>query len=453
MPRIVFAAIGLLAWMAAAADATERLRVGYFPNLTHAVPIVGLRQGQFARVIGDQAVIEPRTFNAGPAAMEALLAGELDLVYIGPGPAITGFVRSKGRALRVVAGAASGGASLVVRANLGIGEAKDLAGRRLASPQIGNTQDVALRIFLREHGLVTRERGGTVSVLPVANPDIITLFRKGELDGAWVPEPWAALLRRESGARELVDERSLWPRGEFPTTVLVATNEFLAEHPALVERWLFGQIEVSSWINANPSAAKAEVNAGLRDLTTRDIPPDVLEDAWSRLGFGEEILSDTFPKLARDAQALGYLPASDVSALVEPKPLERARAAQRSTSSFRTEARSASSFLISARRRSRSCLPSPRFWANSKSRLARMIARVISPSRALASCGVTVEDEGGRTSARVAGASLAGASTAGGFAAAAGPSAPRSRMLTTRARSISRSPEGLWATILSPSIR
>ncbi len=327
--RTWFAAIALLACLVAAADAAERLRVGYFPNLTHAVPILGLRQGRFAEAIGDEAVIEPRVFNAGPAAMEALLAGEIDLAYVGPGPAITGFVRSKGRALRVVAGAASGGASLVVRGSLGIAEAKDLAGRRLASPQIGNTQDVALRVFLREHGLTTRERGGTVSVLPIANPDILTLFRKGELDGAWVPEPWAALLRRESGARELVDERSLWPQGKFPTTVLVATRKLLAEHPALVERWLRGQIEVSRWIAANATAARAEVNAGLGGLTTREIPTEVLDDAWSRLSFSEEILADTFATLAGNARALGYLPSGDVAGLIDPDPLERALAAAR----------------------------------------------------------------------------------------------------------------------------
>ncbi|MBI2964195.1 MAG: ABC transporter substrate-binding protein [Deltaproteobacteria bacterium] len=327
MRRIGYAAIAVFACATAAADAAERLRVGYFPNLTHAVPILGLRQGRFAQALGDDAVIEPRVFNAGPAAMEALLAGELDLAYLGPGPAITGFVRSKGRALRIVAGAASGGASLVVRGDRGIAAAKDLAGRRLASPQIGNTQDVALRIFLREHGLQTRERGGPVSVLPLAGPEILMLFRKGEIDGAWTPEPWAALLRRERGALELVDERALWPQGKFPTTVVVATRQLLLERPMLVERWLRAQIDVSRWIAAHAAEARAEVNAGLRDLTTRDIPVEAAADAWSRLAFGEEILGEALAKLAGDAQALGYLPSYDVAGLVDRAPLERALAA------------------------------------------------------------------------------------------------------------------------------
>lgn len=325
--RRIGLAIALLVALAQAAVAEDDVRVGYFPNLTHATALVGLRRGTFARALGATVTIEPHVFNAGPAAMEALLAGELDLLYVGPGPAATGYVRSKGRALRVVAGVATGGASLVVRGAAGITAAKDLDGHKIASPQIGNTQDVALRTFLKQNGLATQERGGRVTVLPIATSDIVTLFHKGEIDGAWVPEPWAAILRREPDARELVDERTLWPGGVFPTTVLVASAKFLGAHADLVERWIAAEIETSRWIDAHPKEARVDVNAALRELTTRAIPNDVLEDAWSRLGFAEKIQAEAIAKGARDANALGYLPSADVGGLVDGTALARALAA------------------------------------------------------------------------------------------------------------------------------
>jgi len=311
IPLVV--AIGLLS---APVRGEERVRVGYFPNLTHAVAIVGLEQGMFANALGSQASIETKVFNAGPAEMEALFAGEIDLGYIGPGPAITGFVRSKGKALRVIAGAATGGASLIVRGDSGIADARGLSGKKLASPQIGNTQDVALRTFLRVAGLQTAERGGTVTVMPVANPDILTLFGKKQLDGAWVPEPWASILRLQAGGKELVDERSLWPGGTFPTTVLIVSTRFLSDHRPIVARWLAGHKTAIRWLNEHSQEAKAVLNQAIGKLTTREMPAPVLDEAWGRLGFSEDVLPEAYAKLARDAEALGYLPTSDVSGLV-----------------------------------------------------------------------------------------------------------------------------------------
>src|SRR5882724_4543997 len=303
--------------LANSAHAEERVRVGYFPNLTHAVAIAGLAEGSFARALGSAVSIDTKVFNAGPAEIEALFAGEIDIGYIGPGPAITGFVRSKGKALRVVAGAATGGASLVVRGDSGIADAKGLAGKKLASPQIGNTQDVALRTYLRASGLQTSDKGGTVTVLPVANPDIVTLFGRKELDGAWVPEPWASILRRQGGGKELVDERSLWPGGKFPTTVVVVSSRFLASHRALVAAFLGGQRDAIRWLAAHPVEAKTVVNGAIGRLTTREMPAQVLDEAWRRLTFSDELAPQNFAKLAKDAEALGYLPASDVSGLIE----------------------------------------------------------------------------------------------------------------------------------------
>jgi NitT/TauT family transport system substrate-binding protein len=303
--------------------ADDVIRVGYFPNLTHAVAMIGLERGFFARALGPHTTIDAHAFNAGPAEMEALFAGAIDLGYIGPGPAITGFVRSKGKALRVVSGAAMGGASLIVRPDAGIERAADLSGKRLAAPQIGNTQDVALRTYLREAGLGTSDHGGTVTVLPVANPDILTLLAGKQIDGAWVPEPWASVLRLQAGGRELVDERTLWPDGKFPTTVVVVSTAFLAAHKPLVAAWLHGQSEAIAWQNEHPSDAKRVVNEVIHRLTTRDIPPQVLDEAWGRLTFSSAVRIEAFEKMAKDAEALGYLPTARVGGLLEGD-LERA---------------------------------------------------------------------------------------------------------------------------------
>ena len=193
------------------------LRMGYFPNVTHAQALVGSADGTFASVLSGKGVLA-KTFNAGPAAMEALLAGELDLCYVGNAPAALAFLRSGG-GLRVIAGAASGGASLVVR---DARAPKDLTGKRVGSPQLGNSQDVSLRWWLREQGLAVGEKPPAVNVTPIANADILALFQQGRLAGAWVPEPWATRLAREGGGRILVDERDLWPERTFPTTVIVA---------------------------------------------------------------------------------------------------------------------------------------------------------------------------------------------------------------------------------------
>jgi NitT/TauT family transport system substrate-binding protein len=243
--------------------------------------------------------------------MEGLFAGAIDLGYIGPGPAITGFVRSKGKALRVVAGAATGGASLIVRPDAGIERSVDLAGKRIASPQIGNTQDVALRTYLHAAGL------GSVTVLPLANPDIVTFLGNKQIDGAWVPEPWASVLRLQAGGKELVDERTLWPDGKFPTTVVVVSTAFLAAHRPLVAAWLRGQREAIAWLNEHPADAKAVVNEVIRRLTTRDVPAAVLDGAWTRLSFSGALLPEAFAKMAKDAESLGYLPSARIDGLFE----------------------------------------------------------------------------------------------------------------------------------------
>ena len=194
---------------------TTVIRVGAFPNITHAQPMIGKANGWFEKAMGPNVKIEWNSFNAGPSAIEALFAGAIDVTYVGPNPAINGYVRSNGEALRIIAGATSGGAALVVRGDSGINKAEDFHGKRIASPQMGNTQDVALRAWLKSQGLKTRDKGGDVQVMPIANPDQLTLFLKKEIDAAWAPEPWASRLVHDAGGRIFLDERTLGRAASF----------------------------------------------------------------------------------------------------------------------------------------------------------------------------------------------------------------------------------------------
>lgn len=283
------------------------LRLGYFPNITHSQPIIGLARGTYAERLGSDVKLQTKTFNAGPSAIEALFAGEIDATYIGPNPAINGYVKSQGKALRIVAGATSGGALLVVRSDRGINDPGDLAGRKLATPQLGNTQDVALRAYLQANGLGAKESGGNVSVIPTANPDILTLFKKGDIDGAWVPEPWATRLVNEAGGRVFLDERSLWPGGDFVTTHLIVRTQFLEKHPDVVENLLRAHVETTSWINANADEAKWLVNAGIKEVTGAALPDAVVDGAWRNLRIVNDPLASSLRKSAADAFALGFL--------------------------------------------------------------------------------------------------------------------------------------------------
>jgi NitT/TauT family transport system substrate-binding protein len=259
------------------------MRIGYFPNITHSQAVIGVADGTFQRALGDHVKLDVKVFNAGPSAIEAMFAGQLDLSYIGPNPAINGFVKSKGEALRIVAGATSGGAVLVIRGDSTIATPSDFAGKKIASPQLGNTQDVALRGWLLSHGLKLTEQGGDTQVIPTANPDILTLFLKKEIDAAWVPEPWGARLVHEAGGRVFLDERDLWPNGRFVTAHIIVSTQFLKEHPEQVRRWLVAHVDLTQRINADPSTAKQQLNAEVQRLTGAAVSAAVLDDAWSRL--------------------------------------------------------------------------------------------------------------------------------------------------------------------------
>jgi NitT/TauT family transport system substrate-binding protein len=280
--------------------ASTTVRVGYFPNLTHAVPLLGLSQGDFARTLGPGVRIEKMEFNAGPSAVEALFAGSVDMAYVGPNPAINAHQRAPG-SVRIVAGAASGGASLVVRGDAEIRGPEDLKGRRLATPQLGNTQDVAARAWLRGRAMKD------VEVIPVKNPDQLTAFLQKDIDAAWTVEPWVSRLVREAGGRVLLDERELWPGGRFPTTVLLVERRFLEANPGLVRAWLKAHVEVVERAKADPAAARRALNAELQRLTGKALKAEVLEDAWSRFETTWDPLPAALDRNARQAFDEGYL--------------------------------------------------------------------------------------------------------------------------------------------------
>jgi len=300
-------ALILTATAAWAQGAPTTIRVGAFPNITHAQAMVGKANGWFDKAMGPQVKVQWTSFNAGPSAIEALFAGAIDMTYVGPNPAINGYVRSNGQALRVVAGAASGGASLIVRNDSGINKPDDFHGKRIASPQFGNTQDVALRNWLKKNGMKTNDKGGDVQIVPMANPDQLTLFLRKDLDAAWAPEPWATRLIHEGNGRLFVDERSLWPNGQFVIGLLVVNTKFLNAHPDLVKNWIRANVDLTDWINANQVEAKKLLNAQIQRETGKSLPSDVLDEAFSRLQITYDPLRAALLTAAQQAFDDGFL--------------------------------------------------------------------------------------------------------------------------------------------------
>ena len=283
------------------------LRVGYFPNITHAQALVGRANGQFEKSLGAGVQVEWKAFNAGPSAIEALFANAIDLTYVGPNPTVAGYFRSQGAAVRVIAGAASGGASLVVRKGAGIQSASDFHGKKVATPQLGNTQDVALRSWMRANGLKSREKGGDVQVIPISNPDQLTLFLKGQIDAAWAPEPWAARLVHEGGGRIFLDERDLWPDHQFVITNIIVSPKFLKEHPDVVKNFLRTHVELTEWINKNPAQAKQIMNQQLQKETGKALPAEVLDEAFSRMQVTYDPIHSSLLKSTQQAFDEGFL--------------------------------------------------------------------------------------------------------------------------------------------------
>ncbi|MEW1949538.1 ABC transporter substrate-binding protein [Pseudarthrobacter sp902506025] len=308
------------------------LKLGYFGNVTHAPALVGVKRGFLAEALGGTK-LSTETFNAGPAAIEALNAGAIDAAYIGPNPAINSFAKSQGQSVRVIAGAAAGGAQLVVRP--GITSAADLRGKTLATPQLGGTQDVALRAWLTKQGYKTNVDGsGDVAINPTDNAQTLKLFQDGKLDGAWLPEPWASRLVLQAGAKVLVDEKDLWDGsatgkpGEFPTTILIVNQKFAADHPDTVKALLAGHAKSVAWLNSAPADEKAAlVNEALQESAGAALPADVLNRSLANITFTLDPLAGSYPKLLQDGVDAGTTKKANINGLFDLTALNQVTAA------------------------------------------------------------------------------------------------------------------------------
>jgi NitT/TauT family transport system substrate-binding protein len=286
------------------------VRVAHFPNITHSQALVGRAGGEFQKALGESNKIEWKVFNAGPSEIEALFAGEVDIGYIGPGPAINGYSKSKGD-LQIIAGATDAGAVLVSRKDLVIGDIKELDGKKVAVPQFGNTQDLSLRNLLKEHDLKDTTKGGTVEIHQAENPDIKTLLDRGEIDAALVPEPWGSRLVKEVKANVVLDYNQVWRDGKYTTAVVIVRKDFLKQHPDLVEKFIRTHVELTGYINKNPDQAREIVNAQIAELTQKPLAKDVLEEAFKRLTITNDPEQESvldFVKLSVDAGFLKETP-------------------------------------------------------------------------------------------------------------------------------------------------
>ena len=314
----VAAAALLLAGCATAATENQ-LRLGYLGNLTHATALVGVGGGLLAKSLGDTR-LTTQVFNAGPAEMTALLGGQLDAAYVGPSAALNGYVRSHGEALKIIAGATMGGAELVVRPTITTPE--QLRGTTLATPQLGNTQDVALRYWLSQHGMRTAADGsGDVAIRPQDNATTLDQFRAGKIDGAWLPEPWATRLAIEARAAVLVDESDLWPGGRFASTDLVVSTKFLREHPDIVRRLIAGELATNDWITKNAAQAMKTVNTELQRITGTTLTEPEISRAWDEQQVTEDPLASTIGVQADHAVTVGLMSATDLRGIVDVGPL------------------------------------------------------------------------------------------------------------------------------------
>ena len=285
----------------------NKIRVAYFPNINHAVPIIGMEKGTFENQIGNNTVIEPILFDAGPQVIESIFAGSIDIAYVGPGPAINGFLKSEDHNVKILSGAASGGASFIVHPNSKIESVADFEGKRIAAPQIGNTQDISLRNYLSENGLKPAEKGGSVIVLNISNPDIYTLFAKGDIDAAWVPEPTATILVQQLDGKRLFNEEELWPDNRFASVLLIAREEYVKQNPDVINKWLEAHRQTVNWINSNPEQTRIIFIQFMKKETGKSLPDKLVDESLSNLEITSDPIVSSIHTFAKRADSLGYL--------------------------------------------------------------------------------------------------------------------------------------------------
>ena len=288
-------------------DSQNKIRVAFFPSIVHAVPIIGMETQTFANNLNDGLDIEVKIFDSGPQVIESIFSNSVDIAYVGPGPVINGFLKSDGNDLKILAGAANGGASFVIQKNSGLELIENYSGKRVAAPQISNTQDVSLRHYLAENGLKSAEKGGDVFVLNIANPDIYTLFAKGDIDGAWVPEPWATMLVEELDGIRLFDENEFWPENKFSSVLLIGRSDYIEKNPEIIKKWINANEKTVQWINNHPDESKKLYNEFLKSYMGRTLPENIVEKSFSNIIITSEPLENSVYTFAERADALGYL--------------------------------------------------------------------------------------------------------------------------------------------------
>ena len=303
---LVAIAVGLVTNSGSEAN-NETLRVAFFPNIGHAIPVVGMERDTFEDNLGNATSIETKLFDSGPQVIESLYANSIDIAYVGPGPAINGFLKSENRDVVILSGAASGGASFIVHPDSEIISVEDFAGKRIAAPQIGNSQDVSLRNYLSENGLKSYEKGGSVIVLNIPNPDIYTLFTKGEIDGAWVPEPWATILVQELGGERLFFEEELWPQEKFASVLLIGRQEYVQNNPEIISNWLESHEQTVNWINQNPQETRIIFNDFMQNHMGQSLSDSVIDEALGNLEITTDPVDESIYTFAARADSLGYL--------------------------------------------------------------------------------------------------------------------------------------------------
>lgn len=299
---IILSAIALVGTAAKASD-QNKIRVAFFPNISHAVPIVGIENGEFAKL---DVPIQTIIVDSGPQAIEALFANSVDIAYVGPSPFINGYVKS-GQGIKIISGAAHNGASLVIQQDSEISEISDLAGKKIAAPSIGNTQDVSLRYYLSEYDLRPAEKGGSVIIYNTANSETFTLFAKGDIDAAWVPEPTATILVEQLGGKRLLNEEDLWPNKQFPSVLLIGRTDFIEKHPDWIKGWLTAHKNTINWINQNPQKTETVFIDFYKKHTGKVLPENIVHGSFSHIMFTSDVDEVLMMTFAARAYELGYL--------------------------------------------------------------------------------------------------------------------------------------------------
>jgi NitT/TauT family transport system substrate-binding protein len=317
--KICTIVLSLLLWMASAASCFSeiKIRVGHFPNITHAQALIAhalSRQGKgwFEQRLGPGTKIEWFVYNAGPSAMEAIFARSIDLTYVGPGPALNAYTKSNGQEVRLVAGGANGGAGLVVQPDENLRTAADFRGKKIATPQLGNTQDISCRAWLSDGGLKITQLGGDAQVIPTQNPDQLALFKARKINAVWTVEPWLTRLEQEASGKVVVDEK------EVATTVLVARAKFMNEQRDTAKKFVQAHAELTEWINKNREEAQRLLKAELLEETKSDMSPQLIAAAWNRIVFTADTPRASVEKFMRNSVSAGFIKtAPDLSKLFE----------------------------------------------------------------------------------------------------------------------------------------